>query len=161
MNGKAICCGSFDPITRGHEDVIRRAAALYESVTVIVAKNPDKKSFFTPEDRVRFCEQTLKDLTNVSVIAYDGIIVEYAREHGIGVLVKGLRNPTDFEYEHQLEQINRMLAPEIETVYLSARPEYTAYSSTYARELIRRRQDLTKILPAAVIKDIKKITERM
>ena len=153
---KAVCCGSFDPVTKGHEDIIRRAAKMFDEVIVLIARNPDKSSFFPEETRRRFCEKTFADLKNVTVDVFDGVVVDYARSVGATVLVKGIRDVTDLEYENRLADINRMLAPEIETVYLPARPELAAVSSTYARIFIAKGRDCTPILPAAILDDIRK-----
>jgi len=152
---KALCCGSFDPITKGHEDVIRRAAVLFPEVVVLIARNPEKKYFFSEEDRRRFCEKTFADLPNVTVDVWDGIVVDYARKVGASVLVKGIRGAADLEYETQLAEMNRILAPEVETVYLTARPEFAAISSTYARAFLQNGKDCSSLLPEAVLNDIR------
>lgn len=152
---KAVCCGSFDPITKGHEDIVRRAAALFDEVVVVVARNPDKNYFYSDDDRVRFCEKTFADLKNVSVVLWDGIVAEYARSVGARVLVKGVRGVADLEYETHLAEINRMIAPDVETVYLPARPELAAISSTYARAFIRSGRDCSAVLPKAILDDIR------
>ena len=152
---KVVCCGSFDPITKGHEDVIRRAAALFDEVVVVIAHNPEKKGFFSEDRRKYFCEKTFADLSNVSVAICDGIVVEFARSVGASALVKGLRGVVDLEYENALADVNRMIAPDIDTVYLPSRPEYTAISSSYAREFIRHGKDLSAVLPVAILDDIK------
>ena len=93
---KAVCCGSFDPITKGHEDIVRRAAAIFDEVVVLIGKNPEKTYFFSEETRRAFCEKTFADLPNVRVDVWDGIVVEYAKTIGAKVLVKGIRNLSDF-----------------------------------------------------------------
>lgn len=158
---KAICCGSFDPITKGHEDVIRRAARLFDQVVVLVAHNPEKQSFFSVQQRVELCKKTVADLSNVTVEADDGVVVDYARKIGAQALVKGIRGAEDLDYETRLAQINRLLAPEIETVLLPAEPRYSAISSTYVREFIRYGKPLDAVVPEAVLDDIRKMIERM
>ena len=153
---KAICCGSFDPITKGHEDIVRRAAVLFDEVIVLVSKNPEKQGFFPPETRRLFCEKTFADLSNVTVDLWDGVVVDYAKSVGAGVLVKGIRSMTDLEYENQLAEINRMICPGIETVYLPARPELASISSTYARAFLRSGKDCSLLLPEAILNDIGK-----
>lgn len=152
---KAVCCGSFDPITKGHEDIVRRAATLFDEVVVVVARNPDKNYFYSEDARVRFCEKTFADLNNVSVVLWDGIVAEYARSVGAQVLVKGIRGVADLEYETHLAEINRMIVPELETVYLPARPDLAAISSTYARAFIRSGRDCSAVLPKAILDDIR------
>lgn len=152
---KAVCCGSFDPITKGHEDIVRRASLLFDEVVVVIARNPAKESFFSEEIRRDFCEKTFADLQNVSVALWDGIVVEYAKSIGAGVLVKGVRDLTDLEYETHLAEINRLIVPEIETVYLPARPELAAISSTYARAFLKSGKDCSAVLPEAILDDIR------
>lgn len=152
---KAVCCGSFDPITKGHEDIVRRAATLFDEVVVVIARNPDKNYFYSEDTRVRFCEKTFADLNNVSVVLWDGIVAEYARSVGAQVLVKGVRGVADLEYETHLAEINRMIAPDVETVYLPARPDLAAISSTYARAFIRSGRDCSAVLPKAILDDIR------
>lgn len=152
---KAVCCGSFDPITKGHEDIVRRAATLFDEVVVVIARNPDKNYFYSEDARVRFCEKTFADLNNVSVVLWDGIVAEYARSVGAQVLVKGVRGVADLEYETHLAEINRMIVPELETVYLPARPDLAAISSTYARAFIRSGRDCSAVLPKAILDDIR------
>ncbi|MBP3300858.1 MAG: pantetheine-phosphate adenylyltransferase [Clostridia bacterium] len=151
---KAICCGSFDPVTKGHEDLIRRASRLFEEVVVLIARNPDKTGFFPEETRRRFCEKTFADLKNVSVDVWDGPVVDYARRVGASVLVKGVRGSADLEYEQNLAEINRLLAPEIETVLLPTRPQFAAISSTYARAFLTGGKDPSALLPEAILNDI-------
>ena len=152
---KALCCGSFDPITKGHEDIVRRAAELFDEVVVLIARNPKKTCLFSEAIRREFCEKTFADLPNVRVDVWEGIVVDYARKVGAGVLVKGIRGAADLEYENQLAEINRILAPEIETVYLPARPEFAAISSTYARAFLQSGKDCAPLLPQAILNDIR------
>lgn len=153
---KAVCCGSFDPITKGHEDIIRRAATLFDEVVVVIARNPDKTYFFSEQTRLEFCEKTFADLGNVTVDVCDGIVAEYAKRIGAIALVKGIRGVSDLEYENHLADINRIVVPEIETVYLPARPELAAISSTYARAFLSSDADLSAVLPEAILDDIRK-----
>ena len=153
---KAICCGSFDPITKGHEDIVRRAAALFDEVVVLIARNPEKTYFYSEETRRAFCEKTFGNLKNVSVDVWDGIVVDYARSVGATALVKGVRGAADLEYEANLAEMNRLLAPEVETVLLPARPELAAISSTYARAFLRSGKDCSSLLPEAILNDIRK-----
>ncbi len=152
---KAICCGSFDPITLGHEDIVRRAARLFDEVVVLIGKNPDKTYRFSSEDRRRFCEKTFGDLPNVTVDVWEGIVADYALSVGAEVLVKGVRDASDMEYETHLADINRIVAPSLETVYLPAKPEFAAISSTYARIFIASGKDCSPVLPKAILDDIR------
>lgn len=151
---KAVCCGSFDPITKGHEDIVRRAARIFDEVVVVIAQNPDKSCFYSEDIRRVLCEKTFSDLENVTVDVCRGVVAEYAKKIGAGVLVKGIRGVSDLEYENHLADINRIVVPEIDTVYLPSRPELAAISSSYARAFIRGNADLSAVLPEAVLDDI-------
>lgn len=153
---KAVCCGSFDPITKGHEDVVRRAAKLFDEVVVLIGKNPEKTYFFPEQTRRKFCEKTFADLPNVTVDVCDGIVAEYAKTIGAGVLVKGVRSVSDLEYENHLADINRIVVPELETIYLPARPDLAAISSSYARIFLQSGRDCSPVLPEAILDDIRK-----
>ena len=115
----AIYPGSFDPVTFGHLDVIRRAASIFDELTVSVLNNTQKTPLFSVEERVRILEEVTKDLPNVKVMAFDGLLVEFAKQIGAKVIVRGLRAITDFEYELQMSQTNHKLEPEIETMFLT------------------------------------------
>lgn len=154
---KVLCCGSFDPITRGHEDIVRRAAILFDEVVVLIARNPEKTYCFSEEDRRRFCEKTFSDLSNVTVDVWDGVVVDYARAVGASALVKGIRSGADLDYENGLAEINHMLAPEIETVYLPARPHLVAVSSSYVRAFLRSGKDPSSLLPVRIADEIQKM----
>ncbi len=153
---KAVCCGSFDPITKGHEDIVRRAAKLFDEVVVLIGHNPDKTCYYSVDQRRAFCEKTFADLENVTVDVCDGIVAEYAKSIGAGVLVKGIRSVSDLEYENHLADINRIVVPGLETVYLPARPELAAISSTYARAFIASGRDCSPVLPEGILDDIRK-----
>lgn len=153
---KAVCCGSFDPITKGHEDLVRRAARLFDEVVVLIGKNPDKNYVLPLETRWAFCEKTFADLDNVKVDVCEGIVAEYAKSIGAQVLVKGVRSVADLEYENHLADINRMIVPEMETVYLPAKPELAAISSSYARAFLQSGRDCSPVLPEAILEDIRK-----
>jgi len=147
----AICPGSFDPITLGHLDVIRRAAVLFDRVLVCVMANGGKgHGMFTAEERLHFAELAVAELENVSCIHWDGLLADLARQRGAVALVKGVRGAGDFDWEYQMACINRGLNRELETVLLPAAAEYVYFSSTMAREMIRYGQDLRKYLPGPV-----------
>jgi pantetheine-phosphate adenylyltransferase len=131
----AVYPGTFDPITRGHEDLVRRAAQVFGHVTVAIAANPSKAPLFSIEQRVAMAREVLADLGNVTVTGYAGLTIEFAREHAIGVMVRGLRAVADFEFEFQLANMSRHLAPEIETMYLTPKEQYTFISSSMVREI--------------------------
>ena len=156
----AIYPGSFDPITLGHLDIIRRAALCFDKVFVCVMDNCDKKSHMFPaEKRLEMLRRSVEELPNVETELYRGLLADYAREKGGHVIVKGLRNATDFDLEYQMAAINRGIWAELETVFLPASVEYQHFSSTMVREMIRYRQPLEKYVPRAVAEELKQKTE--
>ena len=156
----AIYPGSFDPITLGHLDIIRRAALCFDKVFVCVMDNCDKKSHMFPaEKRLEMLRRSVEELPNVEAELYRGLLSDYAREKGGHVIVKGLRNATDFDLEYQMAAINRGIWAELETVFLPASVEYQHFSSTMVREMIRYRQPLEKYVPRAVAEELKQKTE--
>ena len=156
----AIYPGSFDPITLGHLDIIRRAALCFDKVFVCVMDNCDKKSHMFPaEKRLEMLRRSVEELANVEAELYRGLLADYAREKGGHVIVKGLRNATDFDLEYQMAAINRGIWAELETVFLPASVEYQHFSSTMVREMIRYRQPLEKYVPRAVAEELKQKTE--
>lgn len=156
----AIYPGSFDPITLGHLDIIRRAALCFDKVFVCVMDNCDKKSHMFPaEKRLEMLRRSVEELPNVEAELYRGLLADYAREKGGHVIVKGLRNATDFDLEYQMAAINRGIWAELETVFLPASVEYQHFSSTMVREMIRYRQPLEKYVPRVVAEELKQKTE--
>lgn len=156
----AIYPGSFDPITLGHLDIIRRAALCFDKVFVCVMDNCDKKSHMFPaEKRLEMLRRSVEELPNVEAELYRGLLADYAREKGGRVIVKGLRNATDFDLEYQMAAINRGIWAELETVFLPASVEYQHFSSTMVREMIRYRQPLEKYVPRAVAEELKQKME--
>jgi pantetheine-phosphate adenylyltransferase len=148
----AICSGSFDPITLGHLDIIRRAAVCFDKVCVCVVPNAEKRSqMFTPEQKLRLVRRSVAELPNVEAELWPGLLAEFARKHGATVIVRGVRNVTDFDLEYQLALINRGICGSLETVLLPAAAEYQHFSSSMAREMIRYHQPLEKYLPAAIL----------
>ena len=153
----AVCPGSFDPITLGHLDIIRRAAVLFDRVLVCVMTNGEKdRGMFPPQRRLELARLAVADLPHVEAELWQGLLADYARERGAGFLVKGVRCGADFDSEYQMAWINQSLVPDLETVLLPARPEFIYFSSTMAREMIRYGQDLTRYLPSAVAEEIGK-----
>lgn len=144
MTVSAMYPGTFDPITLGHEDLVRRAARLYDKVVVAVAANTgSKEPMFNFSERIDLAEEALSDLDNVEVKGYEGLTVDFAREHGLAVIVRGLRAVSDFEYEFQLANMNRHLTNEVETVFLTPTDMYTFISSTLVREVATLGGDVT------------------
>ena len=159
----ALYPGSFDPITNGHLDVLERASRMFDEVVIAVLKHPEKKSFLSVEQRVSLIKEAIKDLNNVCVDSFDGLTVEYARKIGAKFLIRGLRTITDFEYEVQLCQTNQVIAPDIETVFLSTKPQHNFISSSIVRELSNHKTDISKFVPKNVVEylqdDIRKASE--
>ncbi len=148
----AVCPGSYDPITNGHLDVIRRAAGLYDEVVVAVVNRSVRKSdaLFGIEERVGFIERALADLENVRVEPFSTLVVDFARSLGAKAIVKGLRAISDFEYELEMNQLNRRQDPEIESVYLMASPQYSFLSSSGVKELATFGGRIDDLVPAEV-----------
>ena len=156
----AICPGSFDPITLGHLDVIRRAAAIFDKVCVCVSPNAEKKNqMFTPEQKLLLVQTAVADLPNVEAGPFPGLLADVAVDHGASVIVRGIRNVTDMDVEYQMALINRGIHPELETFLLPASPAYQHFSSSMAREMIRYRQPLEKYLPMSSIPLLRDMTE--
>jgi pantetheine-phosphate adenylyltransferase len=135
MQVKAVYPGTFDPFTHGHEDIVRRAARLFDRLVVAVAANPRKVPSFDVAERVELARAVLADLTNVEVVGYEGLTVEFARERGLEVIVRGLRAVSDFEFEFQLANMGRHLQPDIETMFMVPTERFTFISSTLVREI--------------------------
>jgi pantetheine-phosphate adenylyltransferase len=131
---RAIYPGSFDPLTYGHLDLIRRTSRIFDRLTVAIARNPGKSPLFSPEERVDMIQELIRDLPNVDVVQFDGMTVEFARQKGCTVIVRGVRSMADFEYESQLAFTNKALAPEIETLLMISSHEYALVSSRWIKE---------------------------
>ena len=147
----AICSGSFDPITLGHLDVIRRAAAYFDRVWVCVSPNSEKKNqMFTPEQKLLLVRTAVAELPHVEAELWPGLLAEFAAAHEANVIVRGVRGVADFDMEYQMALINRGIRPELETMLLPASPAYQHFSSSMAREMIRYRQPLERYLPPSI-----------
>jgi pantetheine-phosphate adenylyltransferase len=147
----AICPGSYDPVTLGHLDIIRRAAAIFDRVVVGVVREPNHKhTMFSVEERVGFLEEALRDQDNVEVDVFSELVVEFAKRWGARTMVKGLRVISDFEYEFQMHHLNRTLAPEVETVYLMSNPEYSFVSSSGVKEVASFGGAVDELVPEPV-----------
>jgi pantetheine-phosphate adenylyltransferase len=154
----AICPGSYDPVTNGHVDVIRRAAAIFDRVVVGVVQTPQhKETLFPVAERVQFLEDALAGCDNVLVDVFSELVVEFARKHNARTMVKGLRVISDFEWEFQMNHLNRVLAPEIETVYVMASPQYSFVSSSGVKEIASFGGRVDELVPAAVARRFREI----
>lgn len=150
MSVGAMYPGTFDPITNGHHELVRRASGLFDRVVVAIAASPDKTPMFSFDERIELARQVLADVDNVSVAGYDGLTVAYAKANGLGVVIRGLRALSDFEYEFQLSSMNRYLEPDVETVFLCPEAEYTFISSTLVREVSSLGGDVSKFVHPVV-----------
>lgn len=148
--GVAVYPGTFDPFTRGHEDLVRRSALLFERVVVAVAESRGKTPIFTLDERVQIAREVLAPFPNVEVVGFDGLLMDFLRARDARVIVRGLRAVSDFEYEFQLAGMNRKLFPDVETVFLTPSDEYMFISATMVREIARMGGDVSKFVQPAV-----------
>ncbi len=159
MNRYAVYPGTFDPITNGHQDLVRRAASIFERVIVAIAANPNKAPMFSLDMRVDLARRVLNDLPNVEVLGYSGLTLEFARKRGARVIVRGLRAVSDFEFEFQLANMSRHLARDIETVFLTPQEQFTFISSTLVREIAVLGGDVSEFVHPIVEEELKKHRE--
>jgi pantetheine-phosphate adenylyltransferase len=149
----AICPGSYDPVTFGHVDVIERAAGLFDRVVVAVVRDPHHKAtMFSVDERVQFLEEALADVDNVEIDVFSELVVDFARRWGAKTMVKGLRVISDFEWEFQMNHLNRTLAPDVETIYVMASPRFSFVSSSGVKEIAAFGGNVDELVPAAVAK---------
>jgi pantetheine-phosphate adenylyltransferase len=161
-NRIAICPGTFDPVTYGHLDVISRASAMYETVIVAVVNLPWRKgkTLFTAEERVAFLQNATSQLPNISIETFSTLVVDFARSKGAMAIVKGLRAISDFEYELEMNQLNRRQAPDIESVYLMASPKYSFLRSSGVKELATFGGEIDDLVPDEVARHLKERLDR-
>ena len=158
---RAIYPGSFDPVTYGHLDIIRRSCKIVDELVVGVLNNNAKMPLFSVEERVKMLEEVTKDFPNVKIIPFEGLLVEFAKQMDAKVIVRGLRAITDFEYELQMSQTNHKIEPEIETLFLTTSLEFSFLSSTTVKEVASFGGDITQFVPEVIVKKIKeKMEER-
>lgn len=146
---RAICPGSFDPVTHGHLDIVERATRLFDDVVVAVGRNTSKNAMFTTDERIEMLRETTADYDNVTVAALDGLLVDFCRERQVGAIVKGLRFASDFDYELQMAQLNKSLTG-IETILLPTAAEWSFVSSTMIREIALLGGDISAFVPSSV-----------
>ena len=151
----AIYPGSFDPMTLGHLDVIRRASKMFDTLIVSVLDNKAKNALFSVEERVSILKEATKDLPNVQVDSFQGLLIDYARQKDIHVSVRGLRAITDFEYELQMAQTNRVIAPDIDTIFLTTNLKYSYLSSSIVKEIAGYQGDISEFLHPAVVEKVR------
>ncbi len=154
---RVVCPGSFDPVTNGHLDIIGRAAKLHDEVIVAVLRNPSKSSLFTADERVELLREVSKDMPNVSVAKFNGLIVDFCRAHDVSAIVKGLRAVTDFDYEMQMAQMNYNQAG-VETLFMTTNPLYAFLSSSLVKEFAHYGGDVASLVPEPVLR---RLAERL
>lgn len=150
MERVAVFPGSFDPITRGHESVVRRALYLFDRIIIAVGENIDKKNYFSIEQRISWIKAVFDGEPRVEVTKYSGLTVNFCRKHKARFILRGLRTSADFEFERSIGQVNKNLDPDIETVFLLTTPEYTALNSSIVRDILRHGGDASQFVPDAV-----------
>jgi pantetheine-phosphate adenylyltransferase len=155
MPVKALYPGTFDPPTNGHVDLIQRGSRIFDHLIVAVLNNPGKNPLFTVPERVEMLEEATRALTNVSVATFNGLMVEFAREHAASAVLRGIRAISDYEYEFQMALMNRRLAPEIETVFLQPAGRYSFVSSRMLKEVFAFGGDITGLVPPNVLKRLR------
>lgn len=142
--------GTFDPITLGHVDVIKRSVSLFDKLIIAIGVNSQKAPMFSIEQRIAWIEDIFKDYPQITAASYEGLTINYCKEVGAQYMIRGIRYISDFEYEKAIADMNRMLTPEIETLFLTCAPEYSTISSTIVRDVIRNGGDVSKIIPKEV-----------
>jgi pantetheine-phosphate adenylyltransferase len=151
----AIYPGSFDPVTNGHLDIIKRSSAIFDKLYVAVSINRSKTPLFTVEERIELIRRVTKSIPNVEVVTFNGLLADFAREKGANVIVKGLRAVTDFEYEFQMALMNKKLNPETETLFMTTSQNYSFLNSSIVKEIGALDGDLTGLVPEEIVNEIK------
>ncbi len=151
----AIYPGTFDPLTLGHEDIIRRAAQLFDHVVLGVAESLGKKPIFARDERMEVAREALADLSNVSVVGFSGLLVEFAKTHHAKIVVRGVRSVTDFDYEFQMAGMNRQMMPELETIFMTPSEQHQYVSGTLVREIARMNGDIERFVAPTVAKRLR------
>src|ERR687883_639535 len=152
---KAVYPGTFDPLTRGHEDLVRRASTLFDRIILAIADSKAKKPYFTLDDRIAMAKEVLADVKNVEVMGFTGLLTDFVRKHGARVVLRGLRAVSDFEYEFQLAGMNRNLYPEMETIFLTPSEQHMFISATLVREIATLGGDVSEFVHPLVAKRLK------
>jgi pantetheine-phosphate adenylyltransferase len=156
MASIAVCPGSFDPVTLGHLDIITRGASVFDKVIVAVLHNRNKQPMFTVEERVSLLEEVTKDLKNVEIDSFNGLLIDYMKEKHANTIIRGLRAVSDFEYEMQAASINKKLGPEIETFFMMTNNNYSYLSSSIVKEVAKYNADVSDIVPNVVEEALKR-----
>lgn len=152
----AIYPGSFDPITKGHLDILKSGTEIFDKVIIAVARNSEKNAFLTVDERVKLIKESVEDIPNVEVDSFEGLTIDYARAKGAQILLRGLRAVSDFEYEMQLSQTNSALSKDVKTVFLITKPKYNFISSSTIREIYLNNGDISMFVPEPVYEYLSK-----
>ena len=150
MSRIAIFPGSFDPITKGHEDIVRRAIPLFDEIIVALGVNSSKNYMYSLEQRLQWIKDTFSNCKSIKVIQYEGLTIEACKKHNVNFILRGLRNSNDYEYEKSIAMMNQAMAQDIETIYLNTQPEYAAISSTIVRDIIKNQGNALPFLASGV-----------
>ena len=150
MSKIAVFPGSFDPITKGHESIIKRAIPLFDKIIVAVGINTEKKQYFTIEQRINWIKKVFEGNTSISVEQYSGLTVDFCKKVNAKYILRGLRTSADFEFERSIGQMNKFMLPEIETIFLLTTPEFTALNSSIVRDILRNGGDVSQFVPDGI-----------
>ena len=156
MKDTALYPGTFDPVTLGHVDIIRRATGLFDKLVVAVAENPEKQSLFTVKERVELLEKSVRDIEKTAITSFNGLTAKFAKSIGAKAIIRGLRAVSDFEFEFQMALMNRKIEPDVETVYLMPTDKYSYLSSSLVKDIARRGGEVSCFVPPAVLEALKK-----
>ena len=157
---KAIYPGTFDPITRGHEDLVLRAARLFDNVVLAIADSPSKRPFFTLDERVKMAKESLAGHANVEVVGFSGLLMDFLRDQNARIILRGLRAVSDFEYEFQMAGMNRKLYPDVETIFLTPGEQYMFVSATMVREIATLGGDVSHFVNPVILPYLRRIPKR-
>jgi pantetheine-phosphate adenylyltransferase len=157
---KAIYPGTFDPITRGHEDLVLRAAKLFDNVVLAIADSPSKRPFFTLDERVKMAKESLAGHANVEVVGFAGLLMDFLRDQNARIILRGLRAVSDFEYEFQMAGMNRKLYPDVETIFLTPGEQYMFVSATMVREIATLGGDVSHFVNPVILPYLRRIPKR-
>lgn len=150
MNKIAVFPGSFDPVTNGHVDIVKRALPLFEKLIIAIGSNSEKKYLFSEEKREAWLKKIFGSEKKISVLSYEGLTVDFCKKKSAQYILRGIRTSADFEFERLIAQSNSQIAPEVETIFILSRPEYSHISSTIVRDIIRHKGDISKFVPKEI-----------
>jgi pantetheine-phosphate adenylyltransferase len=157
---KAIYPGTFDPITRGHEDLVLRAARLFDNVVLAIADSPSKRPFFTLDERVKMAKESLAGRSNVEVVGFSGLLMDFLRDQNARIILRGLRAVSDFEYEFQMAGMNRKLYPDVETIFLTPGEQYMFVSATMVREIATLGGDVSHFVNPVILPYLRRVQKK-